>query len=121
MPHLEYFVVAESFAADQFTNRVSIFNVLAEIVVKEFPVPLTCCAICAWDLEESDMRQDFGVTLKAIGPNGVERDHQLNFTAAVARQHTVFAINGLPVEAEGDIRIDFVAKWRPTGNTSCNC
>jgi hypothetical protein len=107
MPHLEYFVACETISIDQSTNRVSLFNIMEELGAGTLPSLIPALTlIAAWDLDPSEMGQDFGVTFRVHSPNGEQRDFQSNFTATRSRQRTFLALQGLPIEALGPLRFE---------------
>ena len=65
MPHLEYFVVAESLAIDAQTNRVSIFNVLEEVYGIAFPLHIPNIAMIA-SMECRAWRMSNEISLQAV-------------------------------------------------------
>ena len=103
MPQLEYFLVAESAAVDQFTNRVSIFNVL-ESVRGQIPSQFQSIAISAWNREAGDEDIDFQVQVRILTPSGnTVGEFPINFRFTNPRQRVFQAVQVNLVEA-GEFR-----------------
>src|ERR1019366_5438378 len=108
MPHLEYFIVAESLAIDAQTNRVSIFNVLEDVQTPFFPVNIqNVTAIAVWNADPGDEHQDFQAVFLVSTP-GAEAPLQfaVNFRIPQARARTLIQIQGLPVIGPGHLRFE---------------
>jgi hypothetical protein len=107
MPQLEYFLVAEGMAADQTTNRVSIFNVLEEIYIRDFPAQVyTCVAITLWRAEPGDQENDFQAKLIVHTPDGEKRDFPMNFTMTGLRHRTNQTFQGIEIKKTGELRFE---------------
>lgn len=106
MPKLEYFVVAESVTVDQFTNRVSLFNVCDEVAVLKFPASLgQLVAVCSWNAEEADIGKDFQVGVVLRTSDGTKGPFTSNFTMKGKRHRTVLALRDFRVSKAG--RVEF--------------
>lgn len=107
MPQLEYFLVAESYAIDQFTNRISIFNVVEEVRGPQFPYRLNFAAISAWNAQEGDEGQDFQATLLVWvtgAPQPVEV--RANFQMTNPRHRILQAIQGVEAHEAGEMTVE---------------
>lgn len=65
MPQLEYFLVSQDYAIDQFTNRVCIFNIVENIEISQFPNTMSVTAISAWNRVGGEEGQNFQLVLAA--------------------------------------------------------
>jgi hypothetical protein len=108
MPHLEYFVVAESFAIDGSTNRVSVFNVLEDISTSAFPTTFpSLVAIASWNAEPGDDARDFQAAFLVRPPGSAEpRRFDVNFRIPDRRARTLVQVVGLPLVAPGNIEFE---------------
>ena len=81
MPRLEYFIVSESISVDQRTNRVSVFNVVDELQVSQFPATIPqVVATSAWNREPSDEDTDYQAMLRIYPPaEDTPKEFTLNF------------------------------------------
>lgn len=89
MPDLEYFVVAESVSIDRDTNRVSLFNVVEEIVAS--PVPFPVVAVSGWNLTAEEQRgADLQAGVRITKPGGqVLGPYPVNFAGRTFRHRIV--------------------------------
>ena len=102
MPPLEYFVVAESATVDQFTNRVSVFNVCDEIHASAFPIKIgRIVGICSWNAEEGDENKEFQIEVRVQLPEGKPRIFNANFTMPARRQRSFLTFEGIQVSRSG--------------------
>lgn len=105
MPRLEYFVAAESIAIDQTTNRVSIFNVVEELIPGPGPFPKqipSVVTIACIDAQEGDEQQDYQATLRIHGaPMARELLFPLNFRFVSPRQRLAHRVDMLNLAGPG--------------------
>lgn len=115
MPHLEYFLVAESVSVDQVTNRVSIFNVVEEVTIPNFPCKLpNLVAVAMWEAKEGDADRDFQAGIVFSLPGGEKLDEfGQNFRIPGRRIRTMAYFQGLPVKEPGTIRVDLSLNGDP--------
>ncbi len=113
MPRLEFFVVALAASVDQFSNRVSVFEIIESLSPRQFPAYISrLVAVSSWDMNESDRGQDFQVTLLVKRPKvaSPERAFNVNFTAEGEGQNSFHKLAGIPLEGEGllefELRLD---------------
>ncbi len=108
MAKLEFFLVARSFAIDQSTNSLSIFNVLEELTTASLPVLVPDVNfISVWLLDESERENDFQITVIAHKPDGTELGpFPQNFTATRKRQRMLAQLAFLPLDVAGDWRFE---------------
>ena len=103
MLELEYFVVAASVSIDQWTNRVSIFNVIDEVRT-ELPRQLTpVLAIASWNAEEDDTGNDYQVAVRTQGPGIDIEPIRLNIRSDGRRSRTIMQVQGIRIEEPGRI------------------
>ena len=104
MPKLEYFVVAEPATVDQFTNRVSIFNVYDHVVVSKFPKTIShVVCVCSWNAKEEDKDQDYQVAVTIRGPDGEHGPFTSNFTVKGRRHRTILSFEAIQVSKPGPL------------------
>lgn len=115
MPQLEYYLVCEGYSADQFTNRVSLFNVLEQINIAGFPgvFPQSVCAIASWNMAEEELGRDFQALLRIHIPGEAPRDFRRNFTARAKRHRLMLTLQGLPLPRAGVYRFEILLNDRP--------
>ena len=103
MPSLEFFVVANSIAVDQRSNRLSIFEVIEDLAPIHFPAHLPrLAAITIWTLEQADQGQDFQATLRISGPEIPEpAEFRQNFTGDGDTQRMLFQLLNIPILGQG--------------------
>ena len=107
MPKLEYFIVAESVSIDQTTNCISIFHVLEQINIREFPTPLRqLTAIAHWNAEKVDIDRDFQVTIVVTPPGDEPKEFHQNFRIIRPRHRTIANLVGLPLTQPGTLTIE---------------
>jgi len=109
MAELEYFVISESAAVDQQTNRMSIFNVLESVKSPVFPVILPgAVATVSWLRGEGDAGQDFMATLRLPWVPEAQRDLNQAFTFGEANHRNIFYLRGLPIPDPGTFRFELL-------------
>lgn len=110
MTHLEYFLVAESVAVDQATNRISLFNVLEEITTsKECAIVPALVIVSAWyDDEEGDKPRAHTLTARLKIPG--QDDSPIvscEFTIHPNRRHRVLnRMSGLTLSQSGILEFE---------------
>jgi len=120
---LSYALVAEAFALDRFTNRMSIFNIIDQFQVHSDPtieaVSLPhLCVILQWRVDPEDHDQDFQVKLIATQP-GMERKEQfINFKGRKdSRTHRILHMfTDLRITKVGDLQIEVQLNGREEDN-----
>ena len=107
MPRLEYFIVAESYALDSQTNRVSIFNVLEDVKAPHFPAHISLVAIASWNAEPGDQEREFQTSLLIHSIDGPHR-FDMAFRMPEPRARTVIQLQYLPVVEAGEMRFEIL-------------
>lgn len=106
MASLEYFVVAESIAIDQATNRASAFNILEDLSASELPIILPyAVALSVWNAD-GDGGRDMQVGLAVTLPSGSKVDLTTNFTFRTPRHRIIQRLEGIPLTHFGEIRFE---------------
>lgn len=113
MPSLEFFVVAESVAVDQNTNRLSVFNIVEEISAPRFPAvhPSLVAVTCLLLDQESEVGLDFQLNLKLSLASVGGKIEDLgsfasNFTAQSVRHRILQEFRGLKLPTAGMLRVE---------------
>lgn len=107
MAHLEFFLVSKEISVDQQTNRMSLFNVIEQLVSPEFPFPLPfATAVSLWVAENGDVGQDFQCILRTVLPDGVIHEFPTNFTFKTRRHRVIQRIQGVPISQPGLLRFE---------------
>jgi hypothetical protein len=105
MARLEFFVVSQGVSVDKFTNQLSLFNVLEQVVTPDFPFPLPfAVAVSLWMKEEGDESRDFQCMLRVNLPNGKEHEFTSNFTFSARRHRVIQRFQGFPIDEPGVLR-----------------
>jgi hypothetical protein len=107
MPTLEYFLVAESISVDQFSNRISLFNVVEYANPKVGMIP-SAVAVSFWNIADGDEGKDFQVVLRVITAGGTTRDASTNFRMVRPRHRIMQHLVGIPVEKEGEVKFEIL-------------
>jgi hypothetical protein len=121
MPHLEFFVVSESFAVDASTSRVSIFNVLEEVAaVTGRPVAPSMAIVALWNREPGDEGRDFQASV-IIHTSGEQtapppRRFDVNFRMDDARARTIIHLQNYPTPAPCEIRFELLLNGEHKAN-----
>ena len=109
MARLEFFVVSESVGVDQRTNKVSVFNILEEILTTRFPIIVPyCVAVSLWHREDRDQDQDFQCILRITLPSGEPHDFTTNFRLNRPRHRVLQYMQGLPLNREGQLQFELL-------------
>lgn len=109
MPSFEFFIVARSFAADKFSNRLSLFDIFEIVQPRKFPAVIPrMVAMCAWHFESAEERHEHyqvRVTLKLPGP---EENVVINtnYENPGRLHHTVAGFSNAIVSQPGIIEIE---------------
>jgi hypothetical protein len=108
MPRLEYFLVAESSAIDERTDRVSLFNILEQYRPPKLPFALPhCVAVCVWTREAEDAGKPFQALLKVTLPGEDEtKDLAINFRMENEVVRNRLEISLIPLSRQGEIRFE---------------
>jgi hypothetical protein len=110
MAKLEFFLVAQSCAIDSHTNRMSIFDVLEDVSVSQFPacVP-SIVAVASWNADPGDSEHDFQASLVIHGPDGSSPERfDVNFTLRERRARTILRLELFPIEQPGTLRFEIL-------------
>jgi hypothetical protein len=107
MARLEFFVVSEGMSVDQFTNRLSVFNILEEVAIPNFPFLLhSVIAVSLWTMEDGDDDRDFQCMLRITMPNVPQREFTSNFRTISRRHRVIQHIQGFPLNEPGMLRFE---------------
>lgn len=109
--HLEYFVVTESVSIDRDTNRVSLFNVVEEVVAS--PVPLPVVAVSGWNLSAEEQRgSDLQAGVRITKPGGQTLGpFPVNFTGRTFRHRIVHRF-AVPFDEPGEWLFEILMNGR---------
>ncbi len=111
MARLEYFLVCEGVSVDRQTNRISLFNVLEQVSVMRFPIPLPqVVAISAWNRETSDEGIEHQMTLRIHAP-GVEQpsEYRVNVRLENERHRVMHQMQNIQITQPGELRFEILA------------
>jgi hypothetical protein len=106
MAHMEFFVVSEDVSIDQQTNRLSLFNVLEQLAMPNFPFMASAVAVSLWVAEDGDDGRDFQCMLRVFLPDGNSRDFTTNFTFRGRRHRVIQRILGFTINEPGMLRFE---------------
>jgi len=108
MATLEYFVVVESVSIAQFSNRISLFNVIEELTPPAFPTVFPqMVAVSAWNSEAGDDQRDLQVMLRVTLSNGTQLpDFTQNLRFPQRRHRVLSTLEGVPIPAAGQLRFE---------------
>jgi hypothetical protein len=107
MARLEFFVVSEGMSVDQFTNRLSLFNILEEVASPIFPFVLPSAVVVSlWMMEAGDDERDFQCMLRVTMPNVAQREFPANFKTSSRRHRVIQSIQGFPLNEIGVLRFE---------------
>jgi hypothetical protein len=124
---LRYFLVADSAAVDQSTNRLSLFNLIDEIHIPPVtqrppdqspPIFMTqLCIVASWDIETGDEKQDWQLSIVAHLPKEEEKTFPINFRMEPGKRihRVIMNFVGLPIRDEGNVRLAVLLNNRPQG------
>jgi hypothetical protein len=109
---LELFAVAENVIVDQFTNQLTIVNVLEGVGAEKFPVQLSRLHVATLlRLVPEDFGEDWQAVIRVASPGApVPASFALNFQVVEGstRQRLTHRIDGLPAFAEGQITFELL-------------
>ena len=110
MPSLEYFVVASSYSIDQYTDRVSIFEVMETFKPCMFPAFVSRMALVSvWNLEQEELDGDFQVLARIFPPGQDEPEsYPMNFKGTTLRQRLLFNVGNLCLKQAGCLKIELL-------------
>ena len=109
MPRLEFFIVARSFAADKFTNRLSLFDIFETVQPIRFPAVIPrMVAMSAWHYGNAEERQEQFQATVIIKMPEPEEDVIINtnFENPGILHHTVAGVSNTIVSRPGTIEIE---------------
>jgi len=106
MARLEFFIVSESMSIDQFTNRLSLFNILEEVESPNFPFQLSIIAVSLWMKEPGDDERDFQCILRVSMPNVPPREFTVNFRFISRRHRVIQNIQAIQLNEPGVLRFE---------------
>ena len=107
MARLEFFVVSEGISVDQFTNRLSLFNILEEVASPNFPFVLpSAVAVSLWMMEAGDDERDLQCMLRVTMPNVAKIEFTTNFKTSGRRHRVIQTIQGVPLNEPGVLRFE---------------
>ncbi len=117
MPKLEYFLLCESVAVDQDTNRISLFNVLEDfqITPPEDPTKKPAyilsqfVAVALFNREPDDGDNEFEACLRINLPENQNTDNKITFRMERNRQRLLMRFVGMPpVGNDGVLRFELL-------------
>jgi hypothetical protein len=107
MAHMEFFIVSEEVSVDQQTNRLSLFNVMEQISVPDFPTMLRSgAAVSLWVAEPGDDELDFQCTLRITTPGSDHRDFPSNFAFRSRRHRVIHRLQGVRINEAGLLKFE---------------
>ncbi|MEW6659609.1 MAG: hypothetical protein AB1424_13190 [Thermodesulfobacteriota bacterium] len=106
MARMEFFIVCEDLSIDQQTNRMSLFNVIEQMMAPNFPLIYSGSAISLWVSEPGDDELDFQCTLRVVFPDGSHRDFPSNFRFRSRRHRVIHRLEGIPINEPGTLRFE---------------
>jgi len=110
MPSFEYFLVAESASIDQLSNRISLFHVLEEFKIPEFPFNIhKLVAVSSWNWEEGDDEVDFQSMVSVSVPGKEEPTIvTTNFQMDCERRRVLNYFFDLDLECPGELKFELL-------------
>jgi len=117
MPKLEYFLLCESVAVDQDTNRISLFNVLEDFQVAPAEDPTKkpsymlsqFVAVALFNRDAEDRDKEFEASLRIHLPGDQHREHKMSFRMERNRQRVLMRFVGMPpVGQDGVLRFELL-------------
>jgi hypothetical protein len=105
MPSLEYFLVARSVVIDQFTNAVSVFSIVDEIVPKKLPATfMRLTALIGLNVEKDELGQQasYRVAVRIPGQDA-PLESEFDFTLEWFRHRYAPSFIGVTVPAAGNL------------------
>lgn len=118
MPKLEYFLVSESVAVDQQTNRASLFNILDEIRENQFPIVIPQAVVTsAWNYEVGDEDIDYQVKVRMSLP-GEENPKDIPVNVKIeTNQHRLFLqVMNLRIKQPGELKFEVLINDKHTAS-----
>lgn len=118
MPKLEYFLVSESVAVDQQTNRASLFNILDEIRENQFPIVIPQAVVTsAWNYEVGDEDIDYQVKVRMSLP-GEENPKDIPVNVKIeTNQHRLFLqVMNLKIKQPGELKFEVLINDKHTAS-----
>lgn len=107
MARLEFFIVSEDMSIDQFTNRLSLFNILEELAIPALPFVLpSAIAVSLWMMEAGDDELDFQCLLRVTMPNDTQLEFTTNFKTSSRRHRVIQTIQGVTLNNPGVLRFE---------------
>ena len=126
MPKLEYFLLCESVAVDQETNRISLFNVLEDFQVTptiqqdgEPPqgphyIISQCIAVALFNREPDDQGREFTASLRLSSMDVAKPVPELKFKMERNRQRIIMRFVGMPpIGKDGVLRFELLLDGQP--------
>jgi hypothetical protein len=109
MPSLLLFVPTESLSIDQGSNRLSLFNVLEQINVANFPARLAqICLVTLWQRDRNESKDEaFGQIIDLRDPDGMSLcpPRLARFTMPKKRHRLVSIIGNVEIHRAGQHEI----------------
>lgn len=113
MARLEFFAVSESMSVDQYTNRLSLFNILEEVRSPNFPFALTSAtAVSLWTMEAGDDEREFQCMLRITMPDGPQHEFTSNFRTSMRRHRVIQGFQGFLLNEPGMLRFEVLLNGR---------
>ena len=117
MPKLEYFLLCESVAVDQDTNRISLFNVLEDFQIappadglhKPAYILSQFVAVALFNREDDDGEKEFEACLRFNLPNDQHSENKIKFRMERNRQRVLMRFVVMPpVGSDGVLRFELL-------------
>jgi hypothetical protein len=109
MPTLEYFLIAESCSVDAERNSLSIFHVMNDVRVDQFPAFIPeLVVVSAWvhNPEELERRTESQIRIEFRMPGQPPVSFRGNLTAEARFQNVNLTFREVPIPAAGDTIVD---------------
>lgn len=120
MPDLEYFLVARGLSIDQFSNGVTIFEVIDQMTPRRFPALIPrMVALAGWNVtqQEIDNNQMIDSALSFRLPGQQQpMDCPLAFQAMSRRHRNLANYLGVPLTEPGEIEFELRLNGQPVAH-----
>lgn len=114
MPSCEYFLACEDVVVDQWTNRMSVFNILEEISAPDFPASAGVVGVSVWRVDnDEEFDQTIDVELVIFADTERERAFPVRVVLNRARVRAIVKINNINFPEAGDVTIGIRIAGQP--------